>query len=230
MGPVNVITVLIVDAQVLFADVVASALARKHPVTVLDERPCTATEAIEAAAAEPEVALVDYWLDLMPAKQVTEAMLARSPSTKLIQLSWHHGSDDVDASLSAGAVGFLPKSVGIDHVAEAVYRADAGERPVFAEQLTALAKTIQARQQEAVKKVERFASLSARELEVVKQLAEGLSIDEVADRLGISPWTVRTHVRNLLPKTGARTQLEAVAMAHGAGLAWRVPRSRPDAP
>lgn len=225
MGGMDRITILVADAQPLFADVLASALACKPRLDVCDERPDTAARAIDlAGTAKPDVALIDYWFDAMAAPEVARAILERAPYTKLVILSWLHGPEHVEASLSAGAVGFLPKSVSVDHVGEAAYRAHAGERPVFEEQLTTLVRTIREREHQASVKMERFAALTARELEVVRRLAEGLSADEIAERLGITPWTVRTHIRNLLPKTGARTQLEVVAMAQGTGLAWRTSR------
>lgn len=218
----TVISVLVADAQALFADVVALALADKPSIAVCEERPSAASAAVQlAATTRPDVALVDYWLDARPAPAVAQAILEVSPETKLVHLSSVHGPEQVQASLGAGAVGFLPKSVRVNQVAEAVYRAYAGERPVFEEQLAALVRTIEERDRQAADKMERFASLTAKELEVVEQLARGRAPDEAADRLGISLWTVRTHVRNVLRKTGARTQVEMVAMAHGAGLAER---------
>jgi DNA-binding NarL/FixJ family response regulator len=83
------ITVLIADAQALFADVVGRALAHKPSIEVYEGRPSTATGTIDlATSTRPEVALVDYWLDVRPAEEVAQAILEVTPQTKLVHLSW----------------------------------------------------------------------------------------------------------------------------------------------
>jgi DNA-binding NarL/FixJ family response regulator len=72
--------------------------------------------------------------------------------------------------------------------------------------------------------------LTTRECEVLELVANGLSGDQVGDVLGISTNTVRTHVQNLMRKLGVRTRLEAVSLAHQAGLVGLAPSLSPEAP
>lgn len=216
---VPAITVLVTDAQRLFADALGSALGQCEGLRVLEHRPTDAVEAIAVVTREhPDVALIDYWLPDMEGPVSTASVLARRPDTKVLVLSWFHGPQQITAALEAGAVGFLPKSLTVAVVAEGVRRAVAGECPVFGEQLGRLAETITARNSSVDQWARRYATLTARELEVLRLLAAGLPADDIADRLEIAETTTRTHIHKILAKTEAHSQLEAVAMARDLGL------------
>lgn len=210
------ISVLVADGQYLFADVLARALAYQPGFEVCDERPDCADDAVAVAGhRRPDVALVDYRLDAVPGAAVVEALLARAPATKVIALSWIHGPADVEAALDAGAAGFLPKTLRFGYVVEAVHRAAGGERPVFEDDLGALVRTLEERQRLVDEKMQRFATLTPRELAILEKLGSGLSVGGVAEQLDSREHTVRTHIRNMKAKTGARTQLELVTLAQG---------------
>lgn len=218
-APVEPIKVLIADAQLLFADALALALAWSPDVAVVDERPETGLAVLQTARAHhPDVALIDFWLPDMEAPVLVRELHERVPETNVIHLAWFHGPPQAQASLNAGAASFLPKSITVERLAEGVRRAHAGERPVFGEQLDRLVQTIKARADFIDLVGERFATLTPRELEVLQLLAGGLTMVEIAARLDVKQNTARTHVQNLLQKTGARSQLELVLLARDQGL------------
>lgn len=213
------IRVLIADAQQLFSDALAIALGGVDGLSVLDERPTTGREAITAArTSKPDVALIDFWLYEMDGQAVARTLSVQAPRTKVLHLSWFHGPDHIQKSLDSGAVGFLPKSVRFDLVVEAVRRAQAGDRPVFEEKLKGLVDTIVRRQNYLAEMQKRLASLTPRQLEVLRYVGAGLMVNEVAKRMDLSEGTIRTHIHNILERTGARSQLEAVALARDEGL------------
>lgn len=211
--------VLIVDAQFLVADALAAALAAYDDLTMLDDRPTSGLGALKAASAgRPDVVLLDYWLPDMEGPAAIREVLEGIPETKVVTISWFHGPEQIKAALQAGAVGFLPKSVSVAKVAEGVRRAHQGEDPVFGEKVADLVETLRSRVDAMEQTVDRFANLTARELEIVQLLAMGLSVVTIARRMGITEATARTHITRVLHKTEAGSQLEAVTMARVAGL------------
>lgn len=213
------IRVLIADAQLLFADALGIALDRHDDLDICPDHATGGREAIEAARSKRvDVALVDYWLPDMDGPAVARTLGVQAPRVKVLHLSWFHGPPQIQESLESGAVGFLPKSVRASLVAEAVRRAHAGESPVFEEQLKGLLNTIATRQAYLADMQQRLAALTPRQLEILRLVGAGLMVNEVAKRLGLAEGTVRTHIHNILEKTGARSQLEAVSFARDEGL------------
>jgi DNA-binding NarL/FixJ family response regulator len=211
--------VLIGDAQHLFADALAEALACRSDLSVLDTRPCQGVEALRVATnSTADVALLDYWLPDMEGPVAIRELLRRAPEVKVLTLSWFHGADQVQLALRAGAVGFLPKSLSVQRVAEAVRRAHEGENPVFGEELARLVDQLAMRAAAVQEVTGRFAELTVREIEVLQLLALGRSRTAIARCLEISEATVRTHITRLLGKSGATSQLEVVTMARDAGI------------
>lgn len=213
------ITVLVADSQLLFSDALAGCLAKWEEFTVLDERPITGIEALQAAVdRRPDVALIDYWLTEMDGPAVTRHLLARPLGTKVFHLSWGHERTHVEISLASGAVGFLPKSLRVAKVAEAIRRAVSGESPVFENQLARMVDAIRKQSDSAEEQARRFRTLTPRQLEVLRELARGRTVGQIAQHLGITYGTARTHVTRILAKTGAASQLEVVAMARAQAL------------
>lgn len=211
--------VVIADAQYLFAESLATALTERAGLKVVPDHPNRGSDVLTLVASErPDVALVDYWLPDMDGPSVIGQLRARAPATKVITLSWFHGRREVQQALHNGAVGFLPKGVRVDQVAEAIARAQDGEDPVFAEELTKLVRTITARNNALGDIAQRFAVFTPRELDVLQLIAAGLSARMIARRLDIREATVRTHITRILAKTEAGSQLEVVAMARDQGL------------
>ncbi|MEX0660088.1 MAG: response regulator transcription factor [Egibacteraceae bacterium] len=211
--------VLIADAQVLFSDALAIALGCCEGLEILPDLPTEGRKAVAMAIADkPDIILVDYWMPEMDGPAVARTLAVQATETKVMHLSWFHGPIQIQESLASGAVGFLPKSVRVSLVAEAIVRAQAGESPVFEEQLQGLARTIATRQQYLADMQTRLASLTPRQLEILRLVGAGLMVTDVAKRLGLREGTVRTHIHNILDKTGARSQLEAVALARDEGL------------
>lgn len=210
---------LIADAQVLFSDALAIALGCCEGLEILPDLPTEGRKAVAMAIADkPDIILVDYWMPEMDGPAVARTLAVQATETKVMHLSWFHGPIQIQESLASGAVGFLPKSVRVSLVAEAIVRAQAGESPVFEEQLQGLARTIATRQQYLADMQTRLASLTPRQLEILRLVGAGLMVTDVAKRLGLREGTVRTHIHNILDKTGARSQLEAVALARDEGL------------
>nr|SBO96655.1 DNA-binding response regulator, LuxR family [Nonomuraea gerenzanensis] len=179
-------------------------------------------EAVEAARrSRPDVVLMDIRMPRMDGIQATRRILAddAAGATRVLILTTYDLDHYVYTALAAGASGFLLKDVSPEHLVAAVTLVRTGD--------ALLAPTITRRL------VERFArrddagppaphrdlsELTARELEVLRLLATGLSNIELAERLTLSPATVKTHVARILAKLGLRDRVQAVVLAYETGL------------
>lgn len=210
------ITLLIADGQRLFSECLAEALAEHPDVRVLAEFPTTADETSDGVdRLEPDVVLLDYWIPgaIPDGAGLIRSLASRSPSPRLLALSWIHNPQQVEAALTAGAAGFIPKGVSIDHLVEAVRQAASGAAAVFARELERLLEEMAGRADEATDRAKRLQRLTGREVQILELLSHGHAGPDVASELCIAPKTLRTAVHRILRKLGVETQLQAIAMA-----------------
>jgi two-component system NarL family response regulator len=146
--------------------------------------------------------------------EATRQIRARLPDTKILMLTVSDVEDDLFESVKAGANGYLLKEISVEEVAEAIRAVMQGQSlisPSMASKLldefTSLAKQA-ARQEQVPTPV-----LTARELEVLRLVARGMSNKDVAEELFISENTVKNHVRNILEKLQIHSRMEAVMIA-----------------
>jgi len=216
--PCAEIKVLVADALPLFSDAIATALGKRRGLRVLAEKPASGPLVMETARLQrPDVALVDLWLPEMDGPSTAHEIGAVVPECKVIVLSGMYGPQDVRRALESGAVGFLPKSAGVDQVVEAIRLAAAGKQ-VFLKELAASLDRIESRRRQTFEFADLLESLSRRELEVLKLLSAGHSVNEVASQLFIAPGTAKAHIHTILKKTGAKSQAEVIAMAQYSGF------------
>lgn len=220
MPPDEVISVLVADGQRLAAEALIVSLRTCTAVQPLPDAALTADDAVdEARRCHPDVVLLDFWIPgQRDALAATAAIRTVDPRPHVLLLSTVVGAPQVSAALGAGASGFLPRSLSLDEVVEAVRRARAGESPVFAEELHRAVQEAETRSTETEQYEGRLTSLSPRELEILRALGKGRTVEEVAAELYLSRGTVRNHIQAILKKTGARNQREAVKLARQARL------------
>ena len=166
---------------------------------------CIATsepeEALEAARRiSPDVALVDLFLGESSGAELCESIRSTSPQTKVLLISGV-GWISPQAAQAAGASGFISKDWSAEEVAGAV-------------RMVAKGMTVFARREDAP-----ASPLTDREREVVGLMASGATNREIADRLFLSPHTVKEYASSVYRKLGARNRAEAVKRAERLGLA-----------
>lgn len=230
------VSILVADQDLLVSSALGVALRRcvsECPdLAVVDDHPRT-RDALARAVGEhaPEVALVGTPLAGTTGAEATRAALAVRADLKLLLLGRECDPEGLREALAAGAVGFLPKSLDVRTVAEGIYRAHAGEAPVFAEQLRVLVRLIRRRRRRQAQMRERLAQLSPRQGEVLALMHAGLPVEGIADQLGLAVPTVRAHIQKLLSRLNVRSQVEAVAVARDLGaLGQRTPSDPPPPP
>ncbi|KAA9373518.1 response regulator transcription factor [Microbispora cellulosiformans] len=182
-----------------------------------------AADGAEAVAAvrrtRPDVVLMDIRMPRMDGLEATRQIMAADPGeTRVLILTTYDLDHYVYAALTAGASGFLLKDVTPEHLVAAVRLVRAGDA-LLAPTITRRLVERFARRDEAGTAVHGdLSELTPRELEVLRLLATGLSNAELADRLSLSPTTVKTHVARILSKLGLRDRVQAVVLAYETGL------------
>jgi DNA-binding NarL/FixJ family response regulator len=180
-----------------------------------------APDAVEAALRErPDVCLLDVH---MPGGGPSAASMitTRLPSTLVLMLTVSRDNDDMLESLRRGAAGYLVKDMDPTGLPAAVRAALEGEGVVPPDLLASLISEVRRRpgpgQRRLAGQPRERASLSAREWEILELMSEGAGTADMAERLFLSPVTVRRHISSVLTKLGVSSREEAVELANGGG-------------
>ncbi|MFI8595370.1 response regulator [Microbacterium sp. NPDC078428] len=196
------IKVLVVDDHRVFTELLSLALDATADIACVATATTAAEGLAKLAAYEIDVVVLDVRLPDGDGLQLVHPVLALRPSCRVVLLTAHPRADHAATALAAGAVAFLAKDERLDDLLAAV-RSASTTRPV-------LSRTLPASPHEVV-------DLTPREWDVLGALARGRAAAEIADELDLSQHTVRDHIKGLLRKLGARSQLEAVARARELG-------------
>jgi DNA-binding NarL/FixJ family response regulator len=171
--------------------------------------------AIDACTVEhPDVALVDVDLPDMDGVAATSAIVANAPGTNVVVVSAQSTPEVIARAIEAGAVGFVHKQQAADELVRIVRSAANGDASVRSEDVV----EVMPPEERSPHRASSRTGLSAREIDVLQGLADGLSTRELARRLFVSPRTIQGHVQNILTKLQARSKLEAVLRGLRLGL------------
>jgi DNA-binding NarL/FixJ family response regulator len=214
------IRVLVVDDQQLVREGLHVLLEMKPDIRVAGEAG-DGVEAVEQTQRiKPDVVLMDVRMPKMDGVAATRQVRETCPDVQVIILTTFDDDEYIFDGLRAGAVGYLLKDTPSEQLAEAIRAAARGEafiHPSVTRKV--VAEFARLTERERVRREQPLAEpLSAREMEVLALLAEGLSNREIAERLYIAPGTVKNHVSNILSKLDVRDRTQAVLRAQEIGL------------
>ncbi|MEU7026114.1 response regulator transcription factor [Streptomyces sp. NPDC046275] len=217
------ITVLLADDQALVRAGFGSLLARAEDIEVVGEAG-TGDEAVRTArAVRPDVVLMDIRMPGTDGLAATRA-ITEDPDLaecRVIVLTTFETDEYVFSALAAGASGFLTKETEPDDLRQAVRSVAAGDAllsPSATRRVIARFAHRPTAPVDPAGAAERLAVLTARELEVTRLIATGLSNDQIAAQLFISPLTAKTHVTRAIAKLGVRDRAQLVILAYETGL------------
>jgi two-component system NarL family response regulator len=208
------IRVVVVDDHALFRRGLENVLSGEADLAVVGEA-ADGLQAVERCAElEPDVVLMDVRMPGGSGIDATRKIREAHPGTRVVMLTVSEDESDLFEAVRAGANGYLLKEVSIDEVAAAVRAVARGHSlvsPSMASKLLAEFNRLAARA-DARQRTD-SASLTDRELEVLRLIADGLTNREIAHELYIAENTVKNHVRNILEKLHLHSRMEAVVFA-----------------
>jgi DNA-binding NarL/FixJ family response regulator len=219
------IRVLLADDQALLRSAFRVLVDSEPDMEVVGEASDGAQAVLLAKEERADVVLMDIRMPGTDGLAATR-MISADPSlahVRVVILTTFEVNDYVVQSLRAGASGFLGKGSEPEELLSAIRVAAAGEAllsPVATKGLIArfLAQGGDMDDDRDPARAERLEALTVREREVLVQVAGGLSNDEIAERLEVSPLTVKTHVNRAMSKLGARDRAQLVVIAYESGL------------
>lgn len=196
------ITCVIADDHPAMLTAIADTLERSG-VEIVGRASDGQEALVQIEAQHPRVAIVDVRMPRLSGIEVATKSAVVAPNTSIIFYTAYGDRALLSEALDVGARGFVLKEAPLPDLVRAVERVAAGDAyvdPVLAGILVSAQS-------------EKIPSLTQREREVLRLLADGLSNEEIGKRLFISPETVRTHVRKAMGKLEADTRTQAVAIA-----------------
>ena len=165
-----------------------------------------------AAEIEPDVVLLDLRMPELDGLSVLKRLAALDLDCAVVMLTTSSDERDLVTSLRSGARGYLLKDMEPEQLVDALTAVVDGETVVAPEMTSVLAKVVKGGAVESGQPG-RFSSLTPREFEILRHLAEGQSNKEIARDLGITDGTVKLHVRSILRKLQVRSRVEAAVIA-----------------
>jgi len=209
--------VLLVDDQALVRGGFRMILRAEPDIEVVGESADGSQAVAAVAALKPHVVLMDVRMPVLDGIEATRRILGGDGGARVLILTTFDLDEHVYDALEAGASGFLLKDISPEQLAQAV-RVVAGGDALLAPSVTRRLIGQFARRQPPPDAAARLSSLTERELEVLRQLARGLSNQEIAQALFVSETTVKTHVAHVLDKLDLRDRVQAVIFAYEARL------------
>jgi DNA-binding NarL/FixJ family response regulator len=200
------VRVMSVDDHPLLREGIATMVNNQADMTLIASV-ATGAEGIKCFhELQPDVTLVDLRLPDLSGIEVIIAIRAQHPGARLIVLTTFEGDVEIQRALKAGASGYLLKSMPPKQIVETIRGVHAGRRIIPPQIALQIAEHLAEE------------SLTHRELEVLRHVAEGNRNRDIAEVLHISEDTVKVHLKHVMEKLGASDRTQAVAMAVRRGI------------
>lgn len=200
------IRILLADDHIIVRMGIASAISFESDMTVVGEAGNGEDAVRLAAELKPDVVVMDLMMPRMDGAKATSEILKDRPETGILILTSFITSADLGSAIRAGAKGALPKTSSQSEIIAAIRKVAAGSRIIPASMEKDIA-------------IGRLApELTARQIEVLRLASRGFSNQDIASVLGISPNSVKDHMKLIFQRLGVSTRSEAVAIALRDGL------------
>jgi two-component system nitrate/nitrite response regulator NarL len=201
----DAIRVAVADDHPMFRAGVVGSLREVQGIEVVGEAGDAASALMLARSELPDVIILDI---AMPGSGLTAAreIAAACPATRIVMLTVSEDEDDLLAAVKSGASGYVLKGAGAGELVSVIRSVNAGEVYVAPALAWGMLRELQ------TPRTSPFDELTEREREVLELVAEGLSNQEVGDRLGLAEKTIKHYMTNILGKLQVRSRVEAALL------------------
>lgn len=209
--------ILIADDHAMVRDGVKNLIRQNKDLTVIGEAH-SGNEALELFdKLQPDLLILDISMPDMNGMEVSRAILARNPNANIVVLSMYDDEDYISRCLEYGVKGYVVKNESGSELEYAIKTVLQGKN-YFSRQAQDVIFKKYTQNVARKKNPEDNIKLTRRELEIIKLIAEGMTSQEMADKLFISHRTVETHRANLMKKIGVKNAIELVKKAQQLNL------------
>jgi DNA-binding NarL/FixJ family response regulator len=212
------VRVLIVDDDDLMRAGLRGVLSSDEAIELVGEANDGREAAYRVRLLRPDVVLMDVRMPDLDGISATREVLAAFPEVKVVILTTFEQDDYIFGALNAGASGFLLKRTRPEELIAAIHTIAAGDSLLSPPVTSRVIERMAGQPAPGAEPDPRLDELTPRETEVLELVARGLSNAEIAARLVIEESTVKTHVKRVLAKLGARDRVQAVIFAYESGL------------
>jgi DNA-binding NarL/FixJ family response regulator len=211
--------ILLVDDHALFRVGMRNILEREADFDIVGEADGSRTAIDAASEVSPDIILMDLSLPAPGGIETTQRIKRELPSCGIIILASEEGEEELFEAIKAGAAAFILKDIGPDDLVTIIRRVKVGEflindkvfaRPSVA---TRVLKEFRELAVYGTESAQIFAPLSPREIEILDNIAQGMTNKQVAYELGISEQTVKNHMSSILRKLAVNDRTQAVVYA-----------------
>lgn len=209
------IRILLADDHTLFRDGLRALFSSLPDIEVVGEAATGEGAIALAEKLQPDVVLMDIQMPALNGVEATRQIVQTSPHIGIIVITMFEDDDSVFSAMRAGARGYVLKGADQEEMLRAIRAVSRGEAlfgPTIAAQLTSFFNATRG------PSVAAFPDLTDREREVLQLLAQGLTNQQIANRLVISVKTVRNHLSNIFSKMQVADRVEAIIRARDAGM------------
>ena len=212
------IHVLLVDDHKIVRQGVRAFFDAQEGIEVIGEAGSGAEAVRMVEERVPDVVLMDLIMPGMDGVEATRQVKRISPRTQIVVLTSYHEDEHIFPALQAGALSYLLKDVEMDELADAVFKASKGEATLHPQVASRVIQELHGRKKDENPLV---IDLTKREIEVLKEIAQGLSNSDIAEKFVISKYTVKGHVSNILSKLHLADRTQAAVYAWQQGVVGR---------
>lgn len=221
----NPIRVLVVDDHTLFRRGLTALLSRDPLVTVVGDAGDAGEAQRRAQDLQPDLILLDNHLPGVNGVDALPALFEAAPQARILMLTVSEDEADLAAALRGGAAGYLLKTIEGEALISAIQRAVRGESVIAPEMTSKLVSAYRGAAEKSSQQtpppaqpLSPLATLSPRERDILRAIAQGASNKEIGRELGIAETTVKIHVQHVLRKLDVSTRVHAAVIATEIGL------------